>query len=180
MFRRYKSKKDFKCFAQLTDDQLEIINGKVFIQSHGEGNKTSGTELIRYLIEQTDKKITIKLIPEDGKNNSNCIAQKVDEFSVEDDLFNGKGLNSIIFGSLGEIILPEIDEEGNISNNKTPGFISLGHELIHAFHNAAGMNKGYIAYGQYFGMEEEFFTKFDSKISENTLRRENNLNARAK
>ena len=59
-------------------------------------------------------------------------------------------------------------------------YISLGHELIHAYHNAKGENKGMYVYGVYSSRKEEYTTKFDPELSENTLRLENGLNKRYK
>ena len=111
-------------------------------------------------------------------NNSTTQPYKVNENSVIDDVFNGKGLNSIIHWSQGEPLITEIDSNGHISDKNCPGFIALGHELIHAYHNAKGENKGVLVDDIYIGRKEEFITKFDSTLSENTLRVENGLNKR--
>ena len=165
----------------LTDDTLDISSsGKVIITKENEGAKTSGTKLLRELINETKKTIKILTISADGTNNSVTQPYKFNAESVINDLFNGKGLNSIIFWSLGEPLISEIDSKGNISDKKCPIYIALGHELIHAYHNANGENHGYIEYETYFNMEEEKVTKFDSNLSENTLRGENGLNKRFK
>lgn len=169
-----------EAIQKLTDDELEISNGKIVIKAQNDGNKTSGTALIRYLTSETDKTVKIKTVEPEGINNSNTIPYSVNEDSVVDDLFNGNGLNSLIYWSLGEPVISEIDSNGNISNKNCPTFIALGHELIHAYHNVKGENAGYMAYGAYFNMNEEYLTKFDSSLSENTLRIENGLNKRYK
>ncbi|MEE3411192.1 MAG: M91 family zinc metallopeptidase [Treponema sp.] len=164
----------------LTDDVLCISDGKIIIKSCGNGSKTSGTKLLRYLISETNKTIKISSVKADGKNYSITQPFKVNENSAIDDIFNGQGLNSVVYWSMGEPIITEIDNNGNVCDKNCPAFISLGHELIHAYHNAKGENSGYMEYGAYFNMKEEYTTKFDSSLSENTLRGENGLNKRFK
>ncbi len=77
-------------------------------------------------------------------------------------------------------LITEIDDNGNISDKYCPTYNSLGHELIHAYHNAKGENKGMYVYGVYSSRKEEYTTKFDPELSENTLRLENGLNKRYK
>ncbi|MBQ7673612.1 MAG: hypothetical protein IJT36_03685 [Alphaproteobacteria bacterium] len=166
---------------RLTNDNLAVSSsGKVIITSEGTGSKTSGTKLLRYLINETDKTIKISTMDSDGTNNSITTPYKVNSDSKLDDLFNGRGLNSLILWSLGEPNITEIDSQGHISDKNCPTYITLGHELIHAYHNANGENHGYMDYGVYFNMEEEKFTKFNLELSENTLRGENGLNKRYK
>ncbi len=165
-----------EAMQKLTDDKLDISSdGKIIIKSQVDGDKKSGTALIRYLILETDKTVKISSVEPDDKNNSNTQAYIFNEDSVKEDAFNGIGLNSIIFWSLGEPLISEIDNRGKISKKNCPNFIALGHELIHAYHNAKGENAGYFAYDTYFNMEEEYVTKFDPVLSENTLRKENGL-----
>ena len=165
---------------QLTDDKLGISNGRVIIEKYRNGQKKTGTQLLRYLIDETDKTIKISTIEPQGANNSITITYKFNEDSTEYDAFNGIGLNSQIIWSLGEPLITEIDDNGNISDQYCPTYISLGHELIHAYHNAKGENKGMYVYGVYSSRKEEYTTKFDPELSENTLRLENGLNKRYK
>ena len=82
-----------QALSQLTDDTLIVSNGKINIEKYGEGQKESGTQLLRYLIEETDKTIKISTTEPEGNNNSLTVPYKFNDDSTEYDALNSDAIN---------------------------------------------------------------------------------------
>ena len=171
-----------KGLQYLTDEVLDIENGKVIINEIIQGDKAAGSELIRSLIENADVTISIKI----GAKNS-CF-RPVDISVPSGSSIEWQNCNSItpVFSGL------------KVKFGVTPKEINLGHELIHAYHNMKGESKGnmLVRIGIYENPYkyniaitdiqhktsdslEEHITVFGDSISENALRLEHNLPLRA-
>ncbi|MBK7870721.1 MAG: hypothetical protein IPJ74_08555 [Saprospiraceae bacterium] len=128
----------------LTNDELKWSGNKVVIAEKDAANKdknlSEGTQLLRNLIENTDKEITI--LKTDGGNWTQ---------SGDGKFLNEEGTPGV--GSASKVYFNEEREGNTISNvDGTTGVsvnIGLAHELIHAWTNANGLNDGGKAAGFY-------------------------------
>nr|WP_318660380.1 M91 family zinc metallopeptidase [uncultured Treponema sp.] len=106
---------------KLTDDVLEISDKKIVIKNEGSGNKNSGTILLRTIIS-SDRTVSIKYNPKEGNS---CSRDK----------------KIVISWKHSTSKVPTISPAGLLLED-TAEEISIGHELIHAFHNIVGTHAG--------------------------------------
>jgi len=117
---------------QLTDDTL-VYNSEtnqVEIGEEGSGDKTSGTQLVRDLINH-DKNVTI------STSDAGYLAGE--EGTIESDspdsanASNGVGVNSeVTVGKYERKFLTQDESNDKVNLETIPSHIALGHELIHA------------------------------------------------
>jgi len=112
---------------KLTNDKLSYnkSTGKVTVRKSRTGNKTAGTTLVNNLISDT-KSTTITIGTSGNKANATNWA----------DAQNGTGSDATVsFDPKSNPDIPTEDSKtGNVSGEKRPNQIGLGHELIHADH----------------------------------------------
>ena len=121
---------------KITDDDLFLSKQKdgsfrISISSFNDGNKKSGTRLVRRL-NGSEKTMTIEVVSKGGnrERSENPL-----------DAINGKGTNTIvIFNPDFNPDISELDETtGYVVNGKRPEFIGLAHEMIHADRGMRGV-----------------------------------------
>ena len=148
----------------LTDDRLEFDEktGNVTIGSYGNGKMMSGTKLTRELIES--KNFNLLIARNAGNGNGLSAASK-----------NGATIDIRDVNSSDEMqyfLLKNEDEETFLqSASKTPVYIALAHEMIHAYHHMNGdfnKNKGgkhIFFYNNMFGKEYIKTSRNDDEYS---------------
>ncbi|MDE6522562.1 MAG: hypothetical protein K2L17_07080 [Muribaculaceae bacterium] len=134
---------------QITDDKLVFNTQKdgsirIKIGSMGNGNKSTGTRLIRRLNSSAK---TMTIVP---TNNSNGEKRESNIDST-----NGKGTNTtVLFNPDSDPDIPILDKNtGNVISGRRPSYIGLAHEMIHADRDMRGE--------AFYSSEEEYHSFTD-------------------
>ena len=129
--------KSFEELQALTDDTLiyDEESGVVTIYKYGEGDKVTGTKLVRELIENEnfDLKIQRNGYTKEGVKIGTQIMRGDDKgalVNMNDEFNNNPSIYYLVYNEDGTTSLESMKD--------TPSFIILGHELIHAYHYMTG------------------------------------------
>ncbi len=179
--------------STITDDDLFLSHQddgtyRIMISNFKDGEKRNGTRLIRRL-NGSDKTLTINGVSEGGNNERSTSPL---------DSHNGVGSSTEVnFNPNYDPDVPIVDPiTGMATSSSRPAFIGLAHELIHADRDMRGISINYSqkAYHQYvYGdgiIDVEripsedaatigFFPKKEYEVTENDIRKENNIRPRA-
>ena len=174
---------------QLSNDELAMKqNGQVFIKKTGNRNSGQnlnvGTELVASLLNHQHM-VTIQSTMKNSRTHSVYRGNST----------NGKGTDVNVFVNPKKPVntLVRNNETGKSVYELTPTYITLGHELVHSFHNINGTAKDHDDKSEYIFKDidgqmkktkartEELETTGiigNTPFSENKLREEHSINLR--
>jgi hypothetical protein len=178
---------------QLTDDELGIdkATGRVFISKKADDPQRSmGTGLIRAFVEGVTDEGGGQRTPDvtitdnaDGRYSTKNEDQSRTPVPLDDNSYtspqslsaalNGAGTNSTIYHN------PDVQAKYSVSESErkiAPAFIVLGHELIHALHNALGIRSAGTPVPQ--GHSTKNREEYNAQVKDRALFEENSLPGR--